>query len=223
MTAQSQHRFNPRPRMGRLRDVSKGLDCFIVSIHAPVWGDHQFRRSSGRPQRFNPRPRMGATHVDTILFLCHDCFNPRPVWGRRVWPLTALGYPCFNPRPRMGATKVCDHERAEYLVSIHAPVWGHDPSDRVLRQDVLFQSTPPYGGDAIVVACRVIAPAVSIHAPVWGRRKGHPDILAHYQFQSTPPYGGDTLRCPSRRRPGPFQSTPPYGGDGSSSGSSWAM
>ena len=127
-------------------------------------------------------------------------------------------------------------------ISIHAPVWGRRQDPLLAPSRLIFQSTPPYGGDVIPPVnltftgdfnprprmgatvvfqgdCHICT--ISIHAPVWGRQMSWTFVAWSGAFQSTPPYGGDmagTWRSLGSR---PFQSTPPYGGDWPSRQNLW--
>ena len=122
----------------------------------------------------------------------------------------------FNPRPHTGATP------------------------RAARRDgtaIIFQSTPPYGGDTLY-ACATAGcfddfnPRPHTGATLYSSLRS----LSALIFQSTPPYGGDTraflkiIFAVAYFNPRPhtgatqpvgragrmgqqFQSTPPYGGD----------
>ena len=55
---------------------------------------------------------------------------------------------------------------------------------------MLFQSTPPYGGDVNTAEYGTAVP-ISIHAPIRGRLASFATVCGVELFQSTPPYGGD--------------------------------
>ncbi len=99
---------------------------------------------------------------------------------------------CFNPRPRMGATPFTLVSPAGREVSIHAPAWGATLiSSSVAITILMFQSTPPHGGDpnsAFSVA---------------------PFTL----FQSTPPLGGDKVGSNPASDIDSFNPRPRMGGD----------
>ena len=99
----------------------------------------------------------------------------------------------FNPRPLAGATPISTTREWGAVISIHAPLRGRLIFLVKLRLLVLFQSTPPCGGDiAGAVAPAVLlyfnprplagatkchslghgAYVISIHAPLRGRRPG---------------------------------------------------
>ena len=121
----------------------------------------------------------------------------------------------FNSRPREGAT------------------W-----DTTIRQlsSLMFQLTPPRGGDDLRLALSRLPQCVSTHAPARGRRDWFIVCGNNDEFQLTPPRGGDPWRrsrrssrpgfnsrpregatrrtASTRARRGSFQLTPPRGGDG---------
>ena len=86
---------------------------------------------------------------------------------------------------------------------------------------VLFQSTPPWGGEQPAKPASQRRKAVSIHAPVGGRTIDSEALPGRLTpFQSTPPWGGERPACRAPSRPsGGFQSTPPWGGEPSHTGS----
>ena len=68
----------------------------------------------------------------------------------------------FNSRTRVGATAGLPADKADDIVSIHAPVW--------VRQIVLHREDPRKG--------------VSIHAPVWVRLDVNELTLGQKRFNS---------------------------------------
>ena len=139
-------------------------------------------------------------------------FNPRPHTGATaVLPLTHENTLYFNPRPHTGAT--CR-------------------SCTLCVPEAIFQSTPPYGGDAADnthtdttpnfnprphtgatgTACKADTyVGISIHAPIRGRLEALGDKDASQEFQSTPPYGGD-LRTARTHEPWPDFNPRPHTG-----------
>ena len=147
-------------------------------------------------------------------------FNPRPHAGATIDGLTTvLNSYDFNPRPHAGAT----------------------PVSMAVLAGLVFQSTPPCGGD------RSRGPAdrpgrISIHAPMRGRRNRRGQWVFCYDFNPRPhagathlgdtfqqsishfnprPHAGATSSTRTVMYPGArFQSTPPCGGDGEPTGPS---
>ena len=75
-------------------------------------------------------------------------FQSTPPYGGDPTDLVVYpGMSHFNPRPRMGATAYAAENIIGWEISIHAPVWGRPFPIFVPAAFVLFQSTPPYGGD----------------------------------------------------------------------------
>ena len=110
--------------------------------------------------------------------------------------LSGLLHTHFNPRPHTGATAGPGIFRTGHRISIHAPIRGRHILDNVTFQIPLFQSTPPYGGDAqpppsFGCSCNFNPRPHTGATPYTGEPTG-PSI-----FQSTPPYGGDADLCQS--------------------------
>ena len=185
----------------------------IVSIHAPARGRTGRLVTSLPSRRFNPRPRAGA----------NQCRSAQVTVSR-----------CFNPRPRAGANTRTRVIIASDIVSIHAPARGRTMALGRIYAEIMFQSTPPRGGErpdsgglvtggsfnprpragANVGAIEHHSPVgVSFHAPARGRTLGHNAIAAIIKFQSTPPRGGERSRSQGFNRCNRFQSTPPRGGE----------
>ncbi len=232
--------FNPRPRVGGdpvccTDSPQRGpMDPSHVSIHAPAWGATgpiydvvqeagcSFQSTRPRvggdsrcdlyvaPSRgtrsFNPRPRVGATRPMSVSLRRPSSFNPRPRVGGdhrcRRRPADA----CFNPRPRVGG----------------------DRCNWICTPRVLFQSTPPRGGDSgrpeeprgHEHLVSIHAPAggrhdhgcapmpaetcleVSIHAPAWGATPDPPATelaIISTSFNPRPRVGGDERRDSMRQ------------------------
>ena len=87
----------------------------------------------------------------------------------------------FNPRPHTGATRFCIAHHSFILFQSTPPYGGDLMNLTTIRLTTIFQSTPPYGGD------------------LYG--DSHSSVFS--LFQSTPPYGGD-------RRPGLLALLPWY-------------
>ena len=123
------------------------------------------------------------------------------------------GFASFNPRTRVG----CDvafsvNNRADKIVSIHAPAWGATHRVATSIHATMFQSTHPRGVRRIKSAVCFWTYVVSIHAPAWGatvkqklnqeQKKGfnprtrvgcdpqaYQDPVGIWTFQSTHPRG----------------------------------
>ena len=140
----------------------------------------------------------------------------------------------FNPRPLAGATsRVCGNG-ADRVISIHAPLRGRRDYFCKICQMVIFQSTPPCGGDDAAGSSQCNRPDFNPR-PLAGATTSAVHVQTSDLFQSTPPCGGDYAAgstAPACRdfNPRPlagatiallkpcsvvtlFQSTPPCGGD----------
>ena len=120
----------------------------------------------------------------------------------------------FNPRPLAGATGSVPAPCGHSPISIHAPLRGRPICFATVAKDMVFQSTPPCGGDAASCACLaaswdfnprplagatdvaidvVVFNGISIHAPLRGRHSTLVALMISLPFQSTPPCGGDVI------------------------------
>ena len=186
--------FNSRPREG----------ATLQSLRTPAV----------RPS-FNSRPREGATVRFEFRRGLRISFNSRPREGatkrtgrprphRRRFQLTpprggdmegvisTFTTICFNSRPREGATRRYPHPPRPSRVSTHAPARGRLYRMPCPLSTMLFQLTPPRGGDRGVDMIVMMGSA----------------------FQLTPPRGGDfsggkdstvlwvSTHAPARGRPG---------------------
>lgn len=125
--------FNPRPRLGRRQQ-----------------GSHM-----GRAQNFNPRPRVGATTTPYQHAQAQTYFNPRPRLGGDYIPADRLGDQTFQPTPLCGgATGLCADSRLPLPISIHAPAWGDILTNLDPGTHLVFQPTPPHGGDRVSTTYR---------------------------------------------------------------------
>ena len=201
-----------------------GIVPEVISIHAPLRGRPQPATARDRTRRISIHaPLRGRQREDKEGFLpdvisIHAPLRGRPV-GRQHCPESGK-------------------------ISIHAPLRGRQMDMKINKTYVLFQSTPPCGGDHRGPGDQQLH-GISIHAPLRGR---HVILLSFSMvgiFQSTPPCGGDhlfrhthasllviSIHAPLRGRlsggpyilpSGQFQSTPPCGGDVSMLPSSAAM
>ena len=122
---------------------------------------------------FQSTPPHGgdATHLSHFVTHSPRCFNPRPRTGATPHS-SARGREasCFNPRPRTGATYIVCH----------------------IICRLMFQSTPPHGGDIYRYVClenrRCFNPRPRTGATL-SFLCSFTAIVA--MFQSTPPHGGD--------------------------------
>ena len=74
---------------------------------------------------FNPRAREGRDLASALKCCENDSFNPRAREGRDSFPASPARLPIsFNPRAREGRDSESFEDRAEFLVSIHAPARG---------------------------------------------------------------------------------------------------
>ena len=74
-------------------------------------------------------------------------------------------------------------------------MWGRAKCNRELVSNLLvFQFTPPCGGEPGLAAGTKRDDSISIHAPVWGRAQtAWANLQIAFIFQFTPPYGGGRL------------------------------
>ena len=176
--------FNPRPRAGAsLRDVRRG-GREGVSIHAPARG-----RASSPPREFRPArfqstpPRGGEPGHPPARFYWQQVSIHAPARGRADTSERGIFlWRSFNPRPRAGASVTSLLPRSD---------------------SVMFQSTPPRGGEQEGPDIRLHGLGVSIHAPARGRAPLMPELATTGSlFQSTPPRGGEqraaSLHCPNK-------------------------
>jgi len=168
-----------------------------VSIHAPARGRHNMHMYTMPPWVFQSTPPRG---------------------GDLPYQPFANPLNCFNPRPRAGATGGAEKPEQEQGVSIHAPARGRREGVNPCRTRMMFQSTPPRGGDKRQMS-KVLPEIVSIHAPARGRPFSLRYATAGKSFNPRPRAGAtDPLQTPFALLLA-FQSTPPRGGDKLSQGS----
>ena len=144
-----------------------------------------------RAARFQLTPPRGGDH--------------RPTYHRSKSP-------CFNSRPREGATCFCEWASGGNCVSTHAPARGRRCKSASFVGVVLFQLTPPRGGDLNLLVGHDVPPCfnsrpregatrrgelriealgpVSTHAPARGRRiGGYARYLMHLVSTHAPARG----------------------------------
>ena len=163
------YNFNPRPLAGATSGAKKSLDGFTFQSTPPCGGDCLTKKLHHLRRHFNPRPLAGAT------------FNIRMVRDHRK---------DFNPRPLAGATIEVKVKPNKPTISIHAPLRGRPTRRRSGCRMILFQSTPPCGGD------KMIGVAASVYRDFNPRPLAGATIIVTVEdelklFQSTPPCGGD--------------------------------
>ena len=235
--------------------------CSVVTLFQstpPCGGDQGSRRGPGAVPDFNPRPLAGATGGFRLFILAVQISIHAPLRGRRrprkarkpcpefqstppcggdiYSPPSDLASSYFNPRPLAGATGwlwLLDHF---CRISIHAPLRGRPVGVLAKLSCILFQSTPPCGGDmlnpiwmmmvryfnprplagaTVTVMESLKALLISIHAPLRGRRCFMHSCTHSIDFNPRPLAGATPAPGAGMERPG-FQSTPPCGGDDAS-------
>ena len=150
----------------RVRHAKPQADSLLagVSIHAPIRVRHSRTAAHETDQRFNPRTHTGAT----ANFWEDDCYeqfqSTHPYGCDHSDSSCLLWTPGFNPRTHTGATGVNVHCGcyAGFNPRTHT---GATTLEKMLPENMLFQSTHPYGCDVIG---QLLWPAkdVSIHAPI---------------------------------------------------------
>ena len=145
---QTSSNFNPRPLTGATVDVRAMALSESISIHAPSRG----RRSSCSPAYpFQPisihAPSRGRQWHFSHWFQYEEISIHAPSRGRQLtsWKNNKVGH--FNPRPLTGATQDSVLETPEVRISIHAPSRGRPLPSVLDIEALIFQSTPPHGGD----------------------------------------------------------------------------
>ena len=103
----------------------------------------------------------------------------------------------FNPRPLAGATASGINTQVAKLISIHAPLRGRPKRDLHSPYNLLFQSTPPCGGDGLGPVQKTADGENFNPRPLAGATDISSTFDTGAGFQSTPPCGGD--QCQHRR------------------------
>ena len=165
------------------------------------------------PNTTYPLPLTGGDRPRPPSFRQNADFNPRPHAGATLAKAVAPTDVKFQSTPPCGGDVQDSHRAAQSGISIHALMRGRprfhkgfllpspyfNPHPRMGATPrtspkpslmIIFQSTPPYGGDIHFCGSFFRIP-ISIHAPMRGRRKVKGATVWPYQFQSTPPCGGD--------------------------------
>ena len=142
---------------------------------------------------FQSTPPYGGRPV-LIIFSDHTQYVSihAPVRGAtHVFSLLLQFFLRFNPRPRTGGDFSC-----------------FNPGD----PNLLFQSTPPYGGRRRIYAEFPAQNGFNPRPRTGGDLLNHFFICVYTRFNPRPRTGGDFLRYLFPKGPNKFQSTPPYGG-----------
>ena len=230
---------------------------FTISIHAPLRGRRSRVLGFQEFHDFNPRPLAGATGCRFSLSWLSAISIHAPLRGRLFCLVQALDGLQFQSTPPCGGDIAHDARFVNRVmisihaplrgrpvdgnggivlpkISIHAPLRGRHQRGLFGISPLLFQSTPPCGGDLDLPAQVAGGPDFNPR-PLAGATRRFPETTAKHSFQSTPPCGGDTaagthrrtgsisihaplrgrlLTIAIRRETSTFQSTPPCGGDG---------
>ena len=129
--------------------------------------------------------RLKAAVLQTIV---QEFQSTHPCGVRLALPFSRITKQCFNPRTRVG----CDFGTAknghDYLVSIHAPVWGATYHLSCQTPWTVSIHAPVWGATTLQ-AYYQNGSTVSIHAPVWGATINTKGEYANLKFQSTHPCG----------------------------------
>ena len=156
----------------------------------PCGGDLKRPRSRGSTIDFNPRPLAGATPKQKQSNGMPGFQSTPPCGGDNNPYILAAIQPDFNPRPLAGATFRPGVLGRDSYISIHAPLRGRLSRSPTDYEQLLFQSTPPCGGDSPRLWA---SPGASYFNPrplAGATGSSHPYSLLP-RFQSTPPCGGD--------------------------------
>ncbi len=119
--------FNPHAPMGRdVTTLQSTLFYFLVSIHTPLWGATQARKTEIGFHVFQSTRPYGAR-------LCLVAIKGKPFWFQSTRPYGARHlvqarkslFHSFNPHAPMGRDIGGEgNSRKEIQVSIHTPLWG---------------------------------------------------------------------------------------------------
>ena len=179
MSLISPDRFQSTPPCGGDGPASPIQGGGRISIHAPLRG------------------RLGHCRQDSLEA---GISIHAPLRGRPQGEKGGSQWLCdFNPRPLAGATGGKDLQAHEVYISIHAPLRGRRKAGRSRASLLIFQSTPPCGGDS-PAACRLWSLPISIHAPLRGRLYSSSCSSSKQHFNPRP-LAGATL--PAGGLPGP--------------------
>ena len=118
----------------------------------PCGGDGPATTGDQRSPNFNPRPLAGAT----VPVVCEDLLmtfqSTPPCGGDGAGFPSMFPEPDFNPRPLAGATAHYALTTVDPPISIHAPLRGRRACYNRRSEIAEFQSTPPCGGDSLVLS-----------------------------------------------------------------------
>ena len=180
------------PMRGRLFSGLADRHGCDISIHAPMRGRLYSRGRLGHPQAISihapmrGRQRRGPGRSPGPNISIHAPMRGRPKWcSVGLWmPRFQSTPPCggdswnlskmrtngnFNPRPHAGATRAVPSLSMIWVISIHAPMRGRRQAGEKSTIELIFQSTPPCGGD-LPTTGQITGLPISIHAPMRGRR-----------------------------------------------------
>ena len=98
-------------------------------------------------------------------------------------------------------------------ISIHAPLTGSDPADRIAtRRRLGFQSTLPLRGATTATVPAIDGRTISIHAPLTGSDMKRGDLpFDVLNFNPRSPYGERHRAGAGNQRDGDFNPRSPYG------------
>ena len=165
--------FNPRPLAGATSAFVPVLPSRRFQSTPPCGGDDAMDLQRDIQRHFNPRPLAGATRFGCLRHGKDFDFNPRPLAGATL-PVPGMhSKHLFQSTPPCGGDFMTLPHTAPTKISIHAPLRGRPRTKRILasRPDfnprplagatVLsnvriptirsFQSTPPCGGDFLLL------------------------------------------------------------------------
>ena len=178
------------PLRGRPPKITPSDRPAPISIHAPLRGRPCLLYDKALHRYFNPRPLAGATSLGQVHHLDVAISIHAPLRGRLVWNLVAVlvyeisihaplrgrllpfhhlrAVPDFNPRPLAGATSPSMFSVYTILNFNPRPLAGATTSPQTKVKVMIFQSTPPCGGDGLLAGLSSYI-MISIHAPLRGR------------------------------------------------------
>ena len=161
--------FNPRPLAGATLGADLRMPPDAISIHAPLRGRRFGPMDAGCGVIFQSTPPCGgdmssssfvgivdiSIHAplrgrpeDSMVTFFSCNFNPRPLAGATGGNRHTDASGCnFNPRPLAGATVGSYALDGWNGISIHAPLRGRRGDIQTASTALIFQSTPPCGGD----------------------------------------------------------------------------
>ena len=201
------------PAWGATPTTSARIAALEVSIHAPAWGATSLSPDAWPiPGVSIHAPAWGATRRVHRARQLLDVSIHAPAWGatprvsrrsaRRAFQFTLphgerhhrrhrrLRLRRFNSRSRMGSdTAATLRQRANLLVSIHAPAWGATRGGPQEHLALGVSIHAPAWGATDDVVFTGGNKRVSIHAPAWGATKASAICWVLVSFQFTLPHG----------------------------------